>query len=145
MGRPYIPFIAFLILLLLTMPFSFDFATSVVPGWHTTIFPPYFIWGLFVIIILLFVTIGYWLLFKRTDKTNWTLFAIHFALTIPTIIYLKFPSILLDVQSTDQREWIRAIDFRMKLIPVACILFIVGQILFLIYFIRTLKTKRLGI
>jgi molybdopterin-containing oxidoreductase family membrane subunit len=24
---------------------SFDFATSVLPGWHTTIFPPYFVAG----------------------------------------------------------------------------------------------------
>ena len=24
---------------------SFDFATSVIPGWHTTIFPPYFVSG----------------------------------------------------------------------------------------------------
>ena len=24
---------------------SFDFATSIVPGWHTTIFPPYFVAG----------------------------------------------------------------------------------------------------
>src|SRR5205823_14159002 len=24
---------------------SFDFATSVMPGWHTTIFPPYFVAG----------------------------------------------------------------------------------------------------
>jgi Ni/Fe-hydrogenase subunit HybB-like protein len=24
---------------------SFDFATSVEPGWHTTIFPPYFVAG----------------------------------------------------------------------------------------------------
>ena len=34
MKKPYIPFVAFLILLILTMPFSFDFAASVVPGWH---------------------------------------------------------------------------------------------------------------
>jgi hypothetical protein len=87
------------------------------------------------------VTIGYWLLSKRTDKTNWTLFAIHFALTIPTIIYLKFPFILLDVQLTNQGELLKAIDFRMKLIPLAWVLFIVGQILFLIYFIRVLKTR----
>ena len=25
--------------------YRFDFATSVVPGWHTTIFPPYFVAG----------------------------------------------------------------------------------------------------
>ena len=24
---------------------SFDFATSIMPGWHTTIFPPYFVAG----------------------------------------------------------------------------------------------------
>ena len=142
MTRPFIPFLAFLILLLLTIPFSFDFATSVVPGWHTTIFPPYFIWGLIVLIVLFLVTIGYWLLSKRTDKTNWTLFAIHFALTIPTIIYLKFPSILLDVQFTDQEKLIRAIEFRTRLIPVAWTLFIVGQLLFFIYFIRTIKQSK---
>lgn len=141
MTRPYVPFLAFLILLLLTIPFSFDFATSVVPGWHTTIFPPYFIWGLIVLIVLLLATIGYWLLTKRTDKTNWSLFAIHFLLTIPTIIYLKFPSILLDVEVTDQSEWIRAIQFRLKLIPLAWALFIAGQILFLIYYFRTIKAK----
>lgn len=142
MRRPYIPFLAFLILLLLTIPFSFDFATSVVPGWHTTIFPPYFIWGLIVITVLLLVTIGYWLLSKQTDNTNWTLFAIHFVLTIPTIIYLKFPSILLDVQLTDQDELIKAIAFRIKLIPIAWTLFIVAQVLFLIYFIRTIKKSK---
>jgi len=142
MTRPYIPFLAFLILLLLTIPFSFDFATSVVPGWHTTIFPPYFIWGLIVVIVLLLVTIGYWLLSKRTDKINWTLFAIHFLLTIPTIIFLKFPTILFDVELTDQDKLIRAIEFHMKIIPIAWTLFYIGQILFLIYFIRTIKQRK---
>lgn len=142
MTRPYIPFLAFLILLLLTIPFSFDFATSVVPGWHTTILPPYFIWGLIVVFVLLLVTIGYWLLSKRTDKINWTLFAIHFLLTIPTIIFLRFPTILLDVELTDQDKLIRAIEFRMKIIPIAWTLFIIGKILFLVYFIRTIKQRK---
>jgi len=39
---------------------SFDFATSVVPGWHTTIFPPYFVAGAifsgFAMVITLMVT-----------------------------------------------------------------------------------------
>lgn len=119
MTGPYIPFLAFLILLLLTIPFSFDFATSVVPGWHTIIFPPHFIWGLLVLVVLLLVTIGYWLLSKRADKTNWTLFAIHFTLTILTVIFLKFPTILLGGQLTNQEALIRAIEFRVKLIPIA--------------------------
>jgi hypothetical protein len=126
----------------MTIPFSFHFATSVVPGWHTTIFPRYFVWALAIVVVLVLGTIGYWLLSKRTDKTNWALFAIHFILTVPTIIYLKFPSILLDIQTTDYDKLIKAIEFRMKLIPAAWTLFIVGQILFLIYFIRTLKSRR---
>ncbi|TVQ63440.1 MAG: hydrogenase [Phycisphaerales bacterium] len=40
---------------------SFDFATSVVPGWHTTIFPPYFvagaIFGGFAMVLLLLIPI----------------------------------------------------------------------------------------
>ena len=38
---------------------SFDFATSVVPGWHTTIFPPYFVagavFGGFAMVLLLMI------------------------------------------------------------------------------------------
>ncbi len=38
---------------------SFDFATSIVPGWHTTIFPPYFvagaIFGGFAMVLLLLI------------------------------------------------------------------------------------------
>ena len=141
MTRPYIPFIAFLVLLLLTIPFSFDFATSVVPGWHITIYPPYFIWGLALIVVLLLVTIGYWLLSKRVDKINWTLFVIHFILTIPTVIFLKFPSVLLGMQATNQDELMKAVAFRIKLIPAAWTLFIVGQVLFLVYYIRVIKAS----
>jgi len=144
MTRPNIPFLASLVLLLLTIPFSFDFATSVVPGWHTTIYPPYFIWGLILIVVLLLVTIGYWLLSKRVDKINWKLFAIHFILTIPTVIFLKFPSIFLNVQQTSQDEILKAISLRIKLIPVAWTLFFVGQVLFLFYYIRTNKASRVA-
>lgn len=145
MIRTFIPFLAFLMLLLLTVPFSFDFAASAVPGWHTTIFPPYFVWELVVTIVLLFVTIGYWLISKQTDKMNWALFAIHVVLTIPTIIYLRFPSMLLNVESADEKELIKAINFRIKLIPVVWAVFAIGQALFLIYFIRTIKIKRSGV
>lgn len=143
MKKSYIPFLAFLVLLLLTIPFSCDFATSVVPGWHTTIFPPYFIWGVSVIIVLLLVTIGYWLLSNRVDKINWTLFAFHFILTIPTLIFLKFPSIYLGVEQTTQEEITKAISLQIKLIPVAWTLFIIGQAFFVIYFIRTVNSKPL--
>jgi hypothetical protein len=142
MKRYYFPFLAFLVLILLTIPFPFDFATSVVPGWHTTIFPPYFLWVLIVIIFLILVTIGYWLLSKKADKISWTLFGLHFLLTIPTVIFIKFPLIFLDAQQTNQEETLNAIYFRMKLIPVAWTLFVLGQALFIIYFVRIINSKR---
>jgi len=42
---------------------SFDFATSVVPGWHTTIFPPYFVagavFGGFAMVLTLMIPMSY--------------------------------------------------------------------------------------
>ena len=142
MKSPFIPFVAFLFLLLLTIPFPFDFATSVVPGWHTTIFPPYFIWAFIVTIVLILVTIGYWLLSRRVDKINWTLFAFHFALTIPSVIFLKFPSIFLNTHLNNVDEVMGGISLRMKLIPATWTLFIIGQVFFAIYFIRTITAKQ---
>jgi hypothetical protein len=139
--RPHIPFLAFLILLLLTISSSFDFATSIIPGWHTTIFPPYYIWVLIVEIILLLSTIGYWLLSVSVDKINWILFAVHVTLTIPTVIFLQFPSIFVDVHQNDQYQIIKSIASRIKLIPVAWTLFTIGQIFFVIYFIRAIISK----
>ena len=142
MTRRHFPFLAFLVLwLLLITPFSFDFATSVVPGWHTTIFPPYFIFGFAVLIVLRFVTIGYWLLLKRVSRIDMILFVSHFILTIPTIIFLKFPSILLDVQQTNKNELIESLAFRIRLIPKVWMLFLVGQVLFLIYYVRKITVK----
>ena len=142
MTSPYIPFVAFLVLLLLLFSFSFDFATTAVPGFHSTIFPPYFIWVLVVLVILVFLIIGYWLLVKLANKIDWALFTIHFILTILTIIFLIFPSVLLDVERPNQEEVGNAMRFRLKLIPAAWSLFIVGQILFIIYYFRTINPNR---
>src|SRR5689334_17438965 len=103
MSKYYIPFLTFLLLLLLfAIPFSFDFATSVVPGWHITIVSYYSIWKFIVYVILLSVTVGYWLLARRAYKINWAVFIAHFILTIPTVVFLKFPSDFLNLQSP---EW----------------------------------------
>ena len=143
MKKSYIPFLAFLILLVLTIPFPFDYTTSVISGWHTTIFPLYFTWIFVVMIILIFVTIAYWLLSRRVDKTNWTLFIIHLLVTIPTIIFIRFPFILLNAHQANQPELLTNISTRIKSIQIASWVFIAGQILFLIYFIRTITAKRI--
>ncbi len=43
--RWYLPVLATPLVLSVHTIVSFDFATSVIPGWHTTIFPPYFVAG----------------------------------------------------------------------------------------------------
>jgi len=140
MRTAYIPFFAFLALLVMTIPIPFNISTSVVPGWHTTIFPPAFIWGLAVMIVLLLATIGYWLLSIRADKINWTLFALHVLLTLPILILPEFP--FLYTQQANEVELIKAISLQIKLTAVLRTLFVFGQILFIIYFIRTINSKR---
>ena len=122
-----LPFIIYLLLTISFFPLSSDYATSVVPGWHTTIFPPYFIWQFIVVFIILLVSIAYWKLSKKTSTINWIFFIIHFILTIPAIIYLKFGSIIFNSATISKDE---------LLIPIA---FVLGQILFIVHYVRSLQ------
>jgi len=141
MTRPTIPILAFLVLLLLAIPYPFDATTSVEPGWRTIIYPLYFIWLLAFAISLLFIIIGYWLLSKRVDKINCTLFIFHFVLTVPTLKFMKFPSIFLNFGLLNQEDLFSNIARRIEIIPYAVKLFVVGQLLFGIYFIRVINSK----
>ena len=66
----------------LFFPFSFDFATSVVPGWHTTIFPPFFIFGVLFSIILLIDFIIYWIAYKKELLKLKKIVLIHFLISL---------------------------------------------------------------
>jgi hypothetical protein len=141
MTKAFFPILILLVLLLLAIPFS-EFASSVVPGWHTTIYPSGFVRSFIVLIIGVFITIGYWQVSKKADKISWTLFVTHFILTLPALIILNFPSILLDVEKNGLKVLLNAVKFRIQL---AWILFIIGQIIFLIYYIRSIKSRRTSI
>ncbi|WP_148089204.1 hypothetical protein [Taibaiella sp. KBW10] len=142
MTRPYIPFFAFLVLLLSSISLSTDFATSVVPGWHTTVFSPYFLGKSTIIITLLLVTIGYFFLSKRTANISRIIFFIHLILTIPFILFLKFPSIFLGISHANPEKMGEALSLRITLMFLAGVLFIAGQVTFLVYFIRNIIIKR---
>src|SRR5690625_7739843 len=48
---------------------SFDFATSVIPGWHTTIFPPYFVAGaLFLGFAMVFILMVFTLIVLKLEE-----------------------------------------------------------------------------
>lgn len=137
----YIPFLAFLSLILLTAFSSFNGATSVIPGWHTTIFPPYFILSVVLICALLLATVGYWLLARRVDKISWVLFCAHFILTMPAFVFLTYPTVFMDMDQQNQTSIFSEISFRLKLIPLAWILFGLGQLLFMVYYFRIVYNR----
>lgn len=142
MTRPYLPFLIFLLLFLSTMPFSFDVAISVVPGWHTAIFPPWFIISVIVIIVLLLVTVTYWLLAKRGNKPKPFLFVSHILLTIPLLLYLRFPGILITAPLNKEDQLLQMLELNRKVALTTLALFMLGLVLFIIYFIRTIKINR---
>jgi hypothetical protein len=137
--KAYLPFFVFLLLSLVMFPFSFDTATSVVPGWHTSILSPYATMTSIYILVLCLVTIAYWVLARRNKKVNLPFFIIHFLLTIPIFIYLLFPGILFFSSPRSGYEMGALIERTARLMLLAMALFALGQVLFFIYFIRSMQ------
>ncbi len=126
-------------LLLLTFPASFLFGTSYFADLQTRNYSTSFMVIFTLLLTSLFVILGSYLQSQRANKLIWTLFAFHIALTIPTVVFLKFPSIFLDFQSTSIGDILKAMSVRIKFIPAAWVLFVIGQALFLFYFLKTVR------
>ena len=142
MQRKYIPFFVFALLLAFTIPWSlnlvsFDYATSVVPGWHTTIYPPLFLIDILLSVFVLIDALGYLRLARKIDSTNWPVFITHLMLTIPATILLKFPMTFLYVLESEPEQ---LIALEAQFTWFAYFLFIAGQVFFALYYF---KTKRL--
>ena len=136
MQRKYIPFFVFALLLASILVGS-DYATSEVPGWHTTIYPPLFFINIILSVFVLVATLGYLRLARKIVNINWTVFITHLMLTIPATILMKFPVAFLFLSASEPE---RLIMLEAQLTTIAYCLFIVGQIFFAIYYF---KTKRL--
>src|SRR4051812_36678642 len=125
----YLPLLVFLFLAFLTISSPFDFGTAVVPGWHTTVFPASYFWALAMSLLLLFVTIGYWILSRKAGAVSWWLFLIHFVLTVPAILFLSFPVLFLNVYyHYHQQNVLQQLDLFEQLTIAARALFVAGQI-----------------
>lgn len=142
MIQNYIPFLALIGLVSLTVCMSFNVSSIVVPGWHTTILPPYVAVACILLIVLFLVIIGYCSLSKNGNRSNWTLFTIYFILTLISAIYLIVPSLFLDIQQENIMGLMPRLSFRLKLRPVSWSLFIIAQISFLIYYIKLILAFR---
>ncbi|MBV4360246.1 hypothetical protein [Pinibacter aurantiacus] len=125
-------------LMICIIHFPFSFPTSVVPGWHLTIYPIHLLITIIIATLLLLGAIGYLVLSRINDRINKTLYMVHFVLTATTVVYICFPTIWLDMRRSDE-SLLPAIAGRITLIPYAWGVFIAAQTLFLIYFFRTAK------
>ncbi|MEZ4805786.1 MAG: hypothetical protein R2852_09960 [Bacteroidia bacterium] len=120
-----------------------NLAFSVVPGWNTTLVTYTHIWFFTCILVLLLNVIGYWLTSGHEEKTNWKVFAIHLALTLPIIVDAKTYLFDSNLLSGDEETLSRAFETRLILSFAINTLFILGQIVFLKHLIKTPKLLRL--
>ena len=140
MRNPYIPIAAFLIILLIGLfPFTMDAVRSSQPGWHTTIYPAYFVITTSLITSLLFIIIGYWLVIRKAGKINIAIFIFHFLSSIAAMVFIKYPSIFMNIQGSNHAEIFNEIQLRIKIIPLAWILFISVQLMFPVYCMVRIK------
>jgi len=146
MIRTKTAFFIFLILCIILFPYwiiylQFDYLSSIVPGWNTTIITGQIISNTSKFLILTVITIYYWKLSSNTNQLNFKKFLVHFLMTIPAVFIERISLYeLLNFNSLNANSfvnWIQIIFF----INICCnILFIIGQILFGIYYVK-LKNK----
>ena len=137
----YQPFI-FLILLVLVIISQLNHSFSVVPGWHTIIYPPGYIIEMSLIFIsLFFATIGYIVLAKKISSLNFKIFLVHFLLTLPLILGLLYPLKPINIFSLANHEMENIIVLRTLIERIIISVFLIGQIFFVINFIKALKMK----
>lgn len=143
MKKVYIPVLVILVILILKFEFSFDFHPTASAGWHLTIFPDYYLASIVFIIGLMFLAIAFWLKSNKADKINWSLFGFHFLITIPGLVFMKFPFLFLNPQLMPRDTFLRAVPTYTVLTSYTYSALLIAQILFLIYFMRVITQKPL--
>ncbi len=127
------------IIVFLIDPFSFDYAVSVVPGWHTTILPPYFIAGIIVTITLITDLFIFMKLTKINSITPKKIVITHFIITTTLAIFLKYPQLYFHYINTEHS--VTEILSIMENIDYAILLIIALQIFYYFYITRIFLKK----
>ena len=106
------------------------YTVSVVPGWHTTIYPPYYLISMAQLVWIALLPVFYRLLEKRKREIPREYFLIHLCTTLTIFIPLA--------------DWLAIGGYYINWLPfiIPLVIFILGQLLFLIVFINLPGTKR---
>ena len=145
MKSKYFQTFIFLTLLILTVWSQYRTSSTVVPGWHTVVYPSNYLLVISFITLSLFLAIiGYtYFSYKKKPIGPW-IFILHFLLTVPLIIALLYSFKTIDMSTLSKAEFDRIIIQKEWYEYLLFSLFIIGQLVFLIYFIKhfTIKTAR---
>jgi hypothetical protein len=138
----------FTILFVILIPYSLlfflsDFVSSIIPGWHTTINSFNLIANIIKLIVLFIVLILYWKLSNFQKEMKIKVFILHLILTIPSIFISKIPlSNFVNFDSRNVEKTLTEIENLNRIVILINILFIIGQILFGIYYYKMWKSKK---
>ena len=124
-------------LILLALLINYEYATSVIPGWHTTILPSQTVIQIVVGLWLFVLSVGYWMLKLRKININKKLFVAHLLLTLPLPALFTVKNGILDFSVV--YEYIEIFN---TLTHSNIVLFIAGQLLFISYFIRSILLRK---
>ncbi len=125
------------LLLLLVYPFSFDYASSVIPGWHTTIYPPYFMASFLLLVLLVMDGFLYWKLRNKNSAYVKKIIVFHFVISSLLILLIKFPQYYLETSSNANIEAL--LINTIETIKVVFVAFLIVQVLYCVYLFRVIK------
>ena len=150
MIKTKIPLTVFSFLTIILFPFSIlflnsDFVSSVIPGWNNTIVSPYLTATIFKSILMLIVITFYWKLNKVVKEIDIKFFILHLVLTIPSIINSKIPlHSFIEFKNDNFENTIKEYEFVDSIVITLNILFVIGQIIFGIYYTKKMRQLKVG-
>lgn len=128
-------FIAVMAIFFLVTVFAFDFATSVVPGWHVTLYPPQTFFYIYLCPWLIFVT-GCFIIFKskgRKIPQSSTIAYVLLTLPLPILLFYYAGK---DIQVTPE-----ALSMMPRLFLATSITYLIGQLFFLLISAKNMRKK----
>lgn len=133
-----IPSMVFLLLFLRMLSPLFlkeDVAFSVVPGWHTIIFPRFYFASIIIEIITFIHVFCYFLLFRLKCKVSILFFIFHLLMFLPFYIFIFESWILLELATTNYNAFLDFIDVYYKISMTA---FVLIELIFIFHFIKSI-------
>ncbi|MDF2192524.1 hypothetical protein [Paraflavitalea sp. CAU 1676] len=140
MKRSMIPFLTYLVLVIVTSPLTPYFSLSEVPGWHTDAMSPFSLLALVNWVPLLLVMLGYWHLSKRFNQVNMKLFGLHLLLTLPLMVVDYFSVLIIECVD-DYKATLKSLFLMAQFYPWLVLAFWAGQAVFGIYYWGRVKEK----